>query len=184
LEFDPTVLWCDLYTGMDGSTIGQIRHGSATTTHAFTAAIKRSQTSLASLSRELGINLKTVAKWRKRANVEHMKTEPTDPRSTVLTAGEEAAIVAFRRPALQPPDDCLYALQPSIPHLTRSALRRCPRRHGNLRLPEVECDKPKCQKFKRYPTGFFHIDIADGQTAERKLYLFVGIDWTSKFVIA
>ena len=30
-------------------------------------------------------------------------------------------VVAFRRHTLLPLDDCLYALQPSIPHLTRSA---------------------------------------------------------------
>jgi len=31
--------------------------------------------------------------------------------------------------------------------------------------------------------GFFHIDIAEVQTAEGKLYLFVGIDRTSKFAV-
>ena len=54
-----------------------------------------------------------------------MKTGPTEPRSTVLSETEEAMIVAFRRHTLLPLDDCLYALQPSIPHLTRSALHRC-----------------------------------------------------------
>ena len=49
---------------------------------------------------------------------------------TVLSASEEAMVVAFRRHTLLPRDDCLYALQPSIPHLTRSALHRCLRRHG------------------------------------------------------
>ncbi|MFV0408747.1 MAG: IS481 family transposase, partial [Paracoccus sp. (in: a-proteobacteria)] len=65
--------------------MGQIRHGSATTSHAVRAAIQRSQASLAQLSRELSINPKTVAKWRKRATVEDMKTGPAEPRSTVLT---------------------------------------------------------------------------------------------------
>jgi transposase-like protein len=45
------------------------------------------------LSRELGINPKTVTKWRKRATVEDMKTGPTEPRSTVLTEAEEAMVV-------------------------------------------------------------------------------------------
>ncbi|MGY4395307.1 transposase-like protein [Sphingomonas sp. UYAg733] len=54
--------------------MGQVRHGSATTTHAVRAAIQRSQASLSALSRELGINPKTVAKWRKRATVEDLKT--------------------------------------------------------------------------------------------------------------
>lgn len=79
-------------------------------------------------------------------------------------------VVAFRRHTLLPLDDCLYALQPSIPHLTRSALHRCLQRHGISRLPDIEGDKPKRQRFKRYPIGFFHIDIAEVQTAEGKLY--------------
>ena len=54
-------------------------------------------------------------------------------------------------------------------------------RHGISRLPDVEGDKPKRQRFKRYPIGSFPIDIAAVQTAEGKLYLFVGIDRTSKF---
>jgi len=168
---------------MEGSHMGQVRHGSATTTHAVRAAIKRSQASLATLSRELGINPKTVAKWRKRTSVEDRKTGPKEPRSTVLTEAEEAMVVAFRRHTLLPLDDCLYALQPSIPHLTRSALPRCLERHGISRLPDVEGDKPKRQRFKRYPIGFFHVDIAELQTAEGRLYLFVAIDRTSKFAV-
>ena len=69
-------------------------------------------------------------------------------------------------------------LQPPIPHRTRSALHRCLQRHGISRLPGVDGDKPKRQKFKRYPIGFFHIDIAEVQTGEGKLYLFVSIDRT------
>jgi hypothetical protein len=61
---------------------------------------------------------------------------------TVLTIEEEAMIVAFRRHALLPLDDCLYALQPTIPHLTRSALHRCLQRHGISRLPDITGDKP------------------------------------------
>jgi hypothetical protein len=69
-------------------------------------------------------------------------------------------VVVFRRHTLLPLDDRLYALQPSIPHLTRSALHRCLQRHGISRLPDIEGDKPKQQRFKRYPIGFFHIDIS------------------------
>ena len=106
--------------------MGQVRHGSATTTHAVRAAIQRSQASLATLSRDLGINPKTVAKWRKRQTVEDLKTGPREPRSTILTEAEEATIVAFRRHTLLPLDDCLYALQPSIPHpIQRSAPACC-----------------------------------------------------------
>ena len=54
-------------------------------------------------------------------------------------------VVAFRRHTLLPLDDCLCAPQPSIPHLTRSALHRCLQRHGISRLPDVQSDKPKRQ---------------------------------------
>tara|TARA_B100000378_G_scaffold220970_1_gene184381 strand:+ start:5 stop:625 length:621 start_codon:yes stop_codon:yes gene_type:complete len=163
--------------------MGQVRHGCATTTHAVRAAIQRSQASIAALSQEFGINPKTVAKWRKRETVEDLKTGPKEPRSSVLSEAEEAMVVAFRHHTLLPLDDCLYALQPSIPHLTRSALHRCLQRHGISRLPEIGGDKPKRQRFKRYPIGFFHMDIAEVQTAEGKLYLFVAIDRTSKFAV-
>lgn len=82
-----------------------------------------------------------------------------------------------------PLDNSLYALQPAIPHLTRSALHRCLQRRDISRLPDEEGDKPRQRKFKRYPIGFFHIDIAEGQTAEGKLFLFVDIDRTAKFAV-
>ena len=163
--------------------MGQIRHGCATTTHAIRAAIQRSQATNAALSRQLGINVKTVAKWRKRETLEDRKTGPSEPRSTVLSQDEEAMVVAFRRHTLLPLDDCLYALQPTIAHLTRSSLHRCLQRHGISRLPDMEGDKPKRQKFKRYPIGYFHVDITEVRTDECKLYLFVAIDRTSKFAV-
>jgi transposase InsO family protein len=139
------------------------------------------QESLRALAGRHGINPKTVAKWKNRTSVADQRTGPKDPRSTVLSTEEEAVIVAFRRHTLLPLDDCLYALQPTIPHLTRSSLHRCLQRHGISRLPETDGDKPQRAKFKRYPIGYFHIDIAEVRTEEGRLYLLVAIDRTSKF---
>jgi transposase InsO family protein len=166
---------------MEGCTLGQVLHGSATTTKAIRRAIQRSQESLRALAKRHGINPKTVAKWRKRSSVADLPTGPKQPSSTVLSIEEEAIVVAFRRHTLLPLDDCLYALQPTIPHLTRSSLHRCLKRHGVSRLPQVEDEVSAKQKFKAYPIGYFHIDIAELRTAEGKLYLFVAIDRTSKF---
>jgi transposase InsO family protein len=164
--------------------MGQVHHGSATTTAAIRRAIQNSQASLRALAERYGVNQKTVAKWRKRSSVEDLPTGPREPKSTVLSIEEEAIVVAFRRHTLLPLDDCLYALQPTIPHLTRSSLHRCLQRHGISRLPDTEGDKPQRSKFKRYPIGFFHIDIAEVRTEEGRLYLFVAIDRTSKFAFA
>ncbi len=90
-------------------------------------------------------------------------------------------VVAFRRQILLPLDDCLYAVQaPPPPQLTRSSLHRC-LRHGISRLPEIEGERPAAKKFKVYPIGYFHIDIAEVRTEQGKLYLFVAMDRTSKF---
>jgi len=161
--------------------MGQVLHGYATTTEAIRRAIQDSQESLRSLAKHYVINPKTVAKWKKRGSVSDLPTGPKQAKSTVLTVGEEAVIVAFYRHTLLPLDDCLYALQATIPHLTRSSLHRCLHRHGISRLPEVEGDKPTKKKFKTYPIGYFHIDITEVRTAEGKLYLYVAIDRTSKF---
>ena len=161
--------------------MGQVLHGSATTTEAVRRAIQHSQASLRALAKRYGINQKTVAKWKKRTSTVDVPTGPKEPKSTVLSVEEEAVIVAFRRHTLLALDDCLYALQPTIPHLSRSSLHRCLQRHGISRLPDVDGDLPARKKFKSYPIGFFHIDIAEVQTAEGRLYLFVAIDRTSKF---
>src|SRR6478609_5301108 len=98
---------------MEGGTMGQVLHGSATTTATIRRAIQHSQESLRGLSKRYGINQKTVAKWKKRGSVADLPTGPKDPKSTVLSVEEEAIIVAFRHHTLLPLDDCLYTLQPT-----------------------------------------------------------------------
>ena len=161
--------------------MGQVLHGSATTTEAVRRAIQNSQESIRALAERYSVNSKTISKWKHREVVTDRKTGPKEARSTVLTPEEEAVVVAFRRYTLLPLDDCLYGLQPTIPHLTRSSLHRCFQRHGIERLPDVEGNKTPKKKFKAYPIGYFHIDIAEVRTAEGKLHLFVAIDRTSKF---
>jgi transposase InsO family protein len=164
--------------------MGQVLHGSARTTEAVRRAIQLRQESVRALARRFGVSPTTVQKWRKRETTADAKMGPKVARSTVLTPEEEAIVVAFRRHTLLPLDDCLYALQPTIPHLTRSALHRCLQRHGISRLPEVDGDRPGKKRFASYPIGYFHIDIAEVSTEEGKLRLFVAIDRTSKFAFA
>lgn len=104
---------------------GSVLHGSATTTEAIRRAIQHSQESLRALAKRYGINQKTVAKWKGRTSVADVPIGPKDAKSTVLSIEDEAIVVAFRGPTLLPLDDCLYALQATIPHLTRSSLHRC-----------------------------------------------------------
>ena len=150
--------------------MGQLLHGSARTTAALRRTIQHSQESLARLALRYDLNAKTIAKWRKRTTVEDAPMGPRHPHSTVLTTEQEAMIIAFRQHTLLPLDDCLYALQASIPHLTRSSLHRCLQRHGISRLPEIS-EKPAKKRFAQYPIGYFHIDIAEVCTEQGRLYL-------------
>jgi transposase InsO family protein len=164
--------------------MGQVLHGSARTTEAVRRAIQRSEESVRALAGRYGISPTTVQKWRKRTHANDAPMGPKAIHSTVLTVEEEAMVVAFRRHTLLPLDDCLYALQPTIPHLTRSSLHRCLQRHGISRLPALEGEAAEKKRFKVYPIGYFHIDIAEVRTKEGKLHLYVGIDRTSKFAFA
>ena len=104
--------------------MGQILHGCAKTTEAVRIAIQNSKESLINLAKKYSINPKTVHKWKKRGSVKDAPMGPKDPHSTVLTLEEEAICIAFRKHTLLPLDDCLYALQATIPKLTRSSLHR------------------------------------------------------------
>jgi transposase-like protein len=68
--------------------MGQVLHGSATTTEAVRRAIQHSQESLRALAKRYGINQKTVAKWKKRTSVVDLPTGPSEPKSTVSTASK------------------------------------------------------------------------------------------------
>jgi hypothetical protein len=68
---------------------------------------------------------------------------------------EEAIAVALLRHTLLPLDDCLYELQATFPHLTRSSLHRCLQLHRISRLPEATGDKEPKRKFKTCPIGYF-----------------------------
>jgi transposase len=110
--------------------MGQVLHANARTTEAVRREIRNSQESLMKLAKRFGVNPKTIAKWKRRESPADLPMGPKIIKSTVLSEAEERAIVAFRRMTELPLDDVLYSLQDTIPHLTRSSLHRCLKRHG------------------------------------------------------
>jgi transposase-like protein len=91
--------------------MGQLLHGSVKTMHAVRAELQRSEASIAKLAKRYGINEKTVIKCRSHKSVEDRPMGPKEPRSTVLSPMEEAAIVALRVQARLPLDDVFAALK-------------------------------------------------------------------------
>ena len=137
-----------------------VLHGSAGTTPRVRAELQASQEATRSLAARYGLNPKTVAKWRKRTTTADQPMGPTRPRSTVLSEGEEAIIVEFRRRTLLPLDDDMGFLRESIPTLTRSALRRCLVRRGISRLPSDEEASWKRKTFRETEIGYVHFEVA------------------------
>jgi transposase-like protein len=160
--------------------MASILHGSARTTPRLRAEFQAAKESTRSLAGRYGLNPKTVAKWRQRTTTADAPMGPKVPKSSVLTAAEEAIVVAFRQKTLLPLDDVLGCLKDTIPNLSRSALHRCLQRHGISRLPK-EQTTDKRSRFKTYQIGYVHIDSCELRHADGKLVMFLAIDRVSKF---
>ena len=116
-------------------------HPCARTNATLRREIQQSSETNKALAARLGLNLKTVAKWRSRTTTSDARKGPR-PVSTVLSAAEEALIVVFRKHTRLPLDVCMAHLKPRIPALSRSALHRCLQRYRVSRIPSGLANKP------------------------------------------
>lgn len=164
--------------------MGQILHGTATTTHAIRAKIQDSEESIGQLASRYNINPKTAHKWKQREFVEDLKCGRRPGQGSVLTTVDEAVIVETRRKTLLPLDDLYDLLLTQIPVLTRSNLHRCLQRQGVSRIADLLPDEEKAatKAFKTYEPGFLHIDTAQINLGKEKWYLFVAIDRATRYV--
>ena len=96
----------------------------------------------------MGGNRKTITKWKNRTTCQDSPMGPQVRRSKVLTQQEEQVVIVFRKLTQLPLDDCLYTLQQTIPHLSRSTLHRCFQHHSCTKLEKVQI---KRNQFKVYP---------------------------------
>jgi transposase/transposase InsO family protein len=162
-------------------------HSQATTTPKVRAAIQESDEVGTVLAERFGVTPQTIYKWRKRDSVEDRSHTPHKLQTT-LTPAQEAVAVALRKALLVSLDDLLAVVREFLnPHVSRSGLDRCLRRHGvgNLRDVQAKAARPKHSGFKAYEPGYLHIDVkylpqmAD-ETSRR--YLFVAIDRATRWV--
>ena len=164
----------------------QILHARATTTIAIRKKIQQSQKGVHTLAKELGINFKTVLKWRKRDHVSDLPFGSKKLR-TVLTEVEEKAICIFRKSTNHSLDDCFIVLKDTIPKLSRSNLHRCLKRNGLsvLQKEDSKSHTANKKKFATYEIGYLHIDITEINLENNpKFYLFVAVDRVSKMTVA
>ena len=150
-------------------------HPSARTNAALRREIQESSETNKALAARLGLNLKTIAKWRSRPTTSDARKGPR-PVSTVLSATEEALIVVFRKHTRFTLDVCLAHLKPSIPALSRSALHRCFKRYRVSRIPKDLGELPP--KFGlRGESAHFTIEVC-AMPGEAGDYLYAAINQT------
>jgi hypothetical protein len=160
-------------------------HGSATTTPATRAAIQTSSLSIRALAHKYGINPKTVIKWKSRSTTDEMPMGPHKPRAKNLSIEEEGTCIGFRTQTMLPLDDCLYALQLMLPHLTRSNLHRLYQQHGISRLPVItEIETGIQDNFEEAIIGHLYVNAADIRTGDGKATMVFAFDQVSKFAFA
>jgi transposase-like protein len=162
-------------------------HKQATTTPKIRAAIQASTDPAWMVAERYGISEQTVWKWRKRDSVHDLSHTPHKLQTTLSTA-QEAVAVTLRTTLLLPLDDLLAVVREFLnPHVSRSGLDRCLRRHGvgNLRDLKPKEAKPTHSSFKAYEPGYLHIDIKylpQMADEDRRRYLFVAIDRATRWV--
>jgi hypothetical protein len=149
-------------------------HPCARTTRALRRRIQLSEDSDRALAGKMHVNVKTVAKWRKRNSADDAPMGPRRLGSTSLNCAQEALAVVVRKVSRMSLDRELSALRRLAPDLSRSALYRCLRKWGVARIPRrLRAAKPRPAAQTAPPPGarlriFLHHYLeADG----RRFYL-------------
>lgn len=145
-------------------------------------AIQESTLSIRTLAHQYGVSPTTIHKWKGRHSAQEHRSGPKTPHSTTLTAGEEQLIILFRSQTLLPLDDCLYALKPAVPAITRSSMHRCFQRHGLTPLSNLSGLMPRPPDWRKSADiGFFHLSVIRVEQTDGAGLLFIALDRVTKF---
>lgn len=163
-------------------------HKQATTTPKIRAVILASTEPAWMVAQRYGISEQTVWKWRNRDRPEDRSHTP-DRLQTTLAPAEEAIGVSRRTTFLLLPLDDLLAMVRDFlnPHVSRSGLDRCLRRHGVSRPQDLhpKASKPAHKPYNAYEPGYPHVDVEylpQVADEEQRRYLFVAIDRAARWV--
>jgi transposase len=112
-------------------------HPSARTTRKQRRQIQRSQDTDRACAERLGVDVKTVAKWRRRTGVEDAPKGPKTTRQRTLAGEREVLVVAVRQLTWGSLEVLLPRLQRYSPDLNRSSIYRAWKKWGVSRTPRT-----------------------------------------------
>lgn len=158
-------------------------HPKAKTNIHLRSLIKESKESSYVLAKRLGLNQKTILKWKHR---DCLTDRPYGAKVHyfALSKLEQKIIVKVRKHLKPNLDDLVNILKPYIPKLNRSNCYRVLIRHQLSKLPDPFKDRGK-GKFGYYLPGFLHLDLAYLpilKDAFKRKYLLVAVDRITKIV--
>lgn len=162
-------------------------HKQAKTTPKIRAAIRAGIEPAWKVAERYDIPEQTVWNWRSRDSVDD-RSHTAHRLQTTLTPAQEAVAVSLRKTLPLLLDDLLLVVPEFLyPHVSRSVLDRCLRRHGarNLCALRPLLPRPAHKPFMTCETGYLHVEVKDlPQMADenRRRYLFAAIDRATQWV--
>lgn len=141
------------------------RHANATTTPTMRMAIQEGFESDRARARRMGLNRKTIAKWKRRKTTLDEPSGPKAPHALRLDPAEEDFVVHYRLVTRLTLNDCLVRLREVFPSLSRSALHRCLKRRSVGRFRRA-VTAAIAKDAERYIPGHFWISAHRAPPAE------------------
>jgi hypothetical protein len=160
--------------------MSQVYHSNARTNQHVRGIIQESELTNIELANRYSVNVKTIAKHRKRDFTEDKSSRPHKIHYA-LTPLEKELIRVVRTLTWMELDDLTDTVVDVIPNANRSNIYKTLKSFDINKVPQEQ--KEKAKKFKEYEPGYLHIDVTylpkfDGQ----KYYLFVAIDRATRLL--
>jgi transposase InsO family protein len=160
--------------------MSQVYHSNARTNSHTREIIQESELTDVELASQFGVNVKTIAK-HKRRNFTQDKSSKPDNIHYALTPLERELVRVVRTLTWMELDDLTDTIVDIIPNANRSNIYRTLKAFNINRVPEEQ--KAKAKKFKEYEPGYLHIDVTYlPKFDKQKYYLFVAIDRATRLL--
>ncbi len=160
--------------------MSQVYHSNARTNQHVRQRIQQSDLTNVELSDNYNVNVKTIAKHRKRDFSNDKSSRPNNIKYA-LTPLEKELIRVVRTLTWMELDGLTDTMVDVIPNANRSNVYRTLRAFDINRVAVEQ--KAKAKKFKEYEPGYLHIDVTYlPKFDKQKYYLFVAIDRATRLL--